>query len=110
MEGQPSGGWGAGADPSSMLRFLHYAVSNKRKTVVRRSYPLTMFLISSSSLGQVPRSDPTSRDGDTARSADKLTTRDFGMGTRGFAASEDAGVAVCVLPGTDPLLAKLRPR
>ena len=64
MEGQPTGGWGAGADPSSMLMFLLYAVSNKRKTVVRRSYPLTIFLISSSSLGQVPRSDPTSRDGD----------------------------------------------
>ena len=31
---------------------------------------------------------------------DKLTTRDFGTGTRGFAASEDAAVAVCVLPGT----------
>ncbi len=28
------------------------------------------------------------------RVADKLTTRDFGMGTRGFAASEDAAVAV----------------
>ena len=27
---------------------------------------------------------------------DKLTTRDFGTGTRGFAASEDASVAVCV--------------
>ena len=32
---------------------------------------------------------------------DKLTTRDFGTGTRGFAASEDASVAVCVLPGTE---------
>ena len=30
-----------------------------------------------------------------------LTTRDFGTGTRGFAASEDANVAVCVLPGTE---------
>ena len=27
--------------------------------------------------------------------------RDFGTGTRGFAASEDATVAVCVLPGTE---------
>ena len=35
-----------------------------------------------------------------AKVGDKLTTRDFGTGTRGFAASEDAGVAVCVLPGT----------
>jgi hypothetical protein len=32
---------------------------------------------------------------------DKLTTRDFGTGTRGFAAAEDAAVAVCVLPGTE---------
>jgi hypothetical protein len=36
-----------------------------------------------------------------ARVADKLTTRAFGTGTRGFAASEDARVAVCVLPGTE---------
>ena len=34
-------------------------------------------------------------------SATKLTTRDFGTGTRGFAASEDANMAVCVLPGTE---------
>jgi hypothetical protein len=31
---------------------------------------------------------------------DKLTTRNFGTGTRGFAAS-DATIAVCVLPGTE---------
>ena len=36
-----------------------------------------------------------------ARVSDKLTTRDFGTGTRGFAASEDANVAVCVRPGTE---------
>lgn len=36
-----------------------------------------------------------------ARIGDKLITRDFGTGTRGFAASEDASVAVCVLPGTE---------
>jgi len=36
-----------------------------------------------------------------AKIGDKLTTRDFGTGTRGFAASEDATVAVCVLPGTE---------
>lgn len=36
-----------------------------------------------------------------AKIGDKLTTRDFGTGTRGFAASEDGGVAVCVLPGTE---------
>jgi hypothetical protein len=36
-----------------------------------------------------------------AKVGEKLTTRDFGTGTRGFAASEDARVAVCVLPGTE---------
>jgi hypothetical protein len=36
-----------------------------------------------------------------ARVGDKLTTHDFGTGTRGFAATEDSSVAVCVLPGTE---------
>jgi hypothetical protein len=36
-----------------------------------------------------------------AKVGDKLTTHDFGTGTRGFAASEDMNVAVCVLPGTE---------
>ncbi len=36
-----------------------------------------------------------------AKVGDKLITRDFGTGTRGFAASEDHDVAVCVLPGTE---------
>ena len=36
-----------------------------------------------------------------AKVGDKLTTRDFGTRTRGFAAAEDARVAVCVLPGTE---------
>ena len=36
-----------------------------------------------------------------ARVSDKLITRDFRTGTRGFAASEDANVAVCVRPGTE---------
>jgi hypothetical protein len=36
-----------------------------------------------------------------ARIGDKLTTCDFGTCTRGFAAAEDIGVAVCVLPGTE---------
>ena len=36
-----------------------------------------------------------------AKVGDKLTVRDFGTGTRGFAAAEDAGVAVCILPGTE---------
>ena len=41
-----------------------------------------------------------------AKVGDKLTTRDFGTGTRGFAAAEDAQVAVCVLPGTELAFAK----
>jgi hypothetical protein len=36
-----------------------------------------------------------------AKVGDQLTTRDFGTGTRGFAASEDASMAVCLLPGTE---------
>jgi hypothetical protein len=36
-----------------------------------------------------------------ARVGDKLTTRDFGTGTRGFAGAEDNATAVCVLPGTE---------
>jgi hypothetical protein len=36
-----------------------------------------------------------------AKIGDKLMTRHFGTGTRGFAASEDATIAVCVLPGTE---------
>jgi len=36
-----------------------------------------------------------------AKIGDQLTTRDFGLGTRGFSASEDKNVAVCVLPGTE---------
>ena len=36
-----------------------------------------------------------------AKIGDKLTTHDFGTGTRGFAASENPSVAVCVLPGTE---------
>ena len=41
-----------------------------------------------------------------AKVGDKLTTRDFGTGTRGFAAAEDAAVAVCVLPGTELAFSK----
>ena len=41
-----------------------------------------------------------------AKVGDQLTTRDFGTGTRGFAAAEDAFVAVCVLPGTELAFAK----
>lgn len=36
-----------------------------------------------------------------ARVGDRLTTRDFGTGTRGFSASEDSSLAVCVMPGTE---------
>src|SRR5262249_1792023 len=36
-----------------------------------------------------------------AKVGDRLMTRDFGTGTLGFAASEDANVAVCVRPGTE---------
>jgi hypothetical protein len=36
-----------------------------------------------------------------AKIGDKLTTRDFGTGTRGFSASEDASVVVCIRPGTE---------
>jgi hypothetical protein len=36
-----------------------------------------------------------------AKVGDKLTTRDFGTGTREFAAAEDLAVAVCVLPGSE---------
>ena len=36
-----------------------------------------------------------------AKVGDRLTTRHFGTGTRGFAVQEDPAVAVCVLPGTE---------
>ena len=36
-----------------------------------------------------------------AKVGDKLTIRNFGTGTHGFAASEDINVAVCLLPGTE---------
>ena len=36
-----------------------------------------------------------------AKVGDKLTTHYFVTGTRGFAASEDANVVVCVRPGTE---------
>ena len=36
-----------------------------------------------------------------AKVGDKLTMRYFGTGTKGFAASEDANVVVCVRPGTE---------
>jgi hypothetical protein len=36
-----------------------------------------------------------------AKVGDRLTTRSFGTGTRGFSAPEASTVAVCVLPGTE---------
>ena len=36
-----------------------------------------------------------------AKVSDKLVTRDFGTGTRGFSAAEDLELAVCVMPGTE---------
>jgi hypothetical protein len=36
-----------------------------------------------------------------AKAGDKLVTRDFGTGTRGFASVDDLSTAVCVLPGTE---------
>jgi hypothetical protein len=48
-----------------------------------------------------------------AKVGDKLTTRNFNTGTRGFAAPEDASTAVCVLPGTELAFARAvscRPR
>jgi hypothetical protein len=36
-----------------------------------------------------------------AKVNDKLTTYNFGTGTRGFAAQEDVNVAVCIRPGTE---------
>lgn len=41
-----------------------------------------------------------------AKVGDKLTTRDFGTGTKGFAAHENPAIAVCVLPGTELAFSK----
>jgi hypothetical protein len=41
-----------------------------------------------------------------AKVGDKLTTRQFPAGTRGFAAPENPAVAVCVLPGTELAFAR----
>ena len=41
-----------------------------------------------------------------AKVGDKLTTRNFGTGTRGFAAPEERTTAVCLLPGTEIAFAK----
>ena len=41
-----------------------------------------------------------------AKVGDKLVTRDFGTGTSGFAASDNLGLAVCVLPGAELAFAR----
>jgi hypothetical protein len=41
-----------------------------------------------------------------AKIGDKLTTHNFGTGTRGFAAPEDLTTAVCLLPGTELAFSK----
>src|SRR6267154_5875928 len=41
-----------------------------------------------------------------AKVGDELTTRNFGTGTRGFAAPEDPTTAVCLLPGTELAFSK----
>jgi len=41
-----------------------------------------------------------------AKVGDKFTTRNFGTGTRGFAAPENSTIAVCVLPGTELAFSK----
>lgn len=41
-----------------------------------------------------------------AQVGDNLATRNFGAGTRGFAAPEDATTAVCLLPGTELAFSK----
>jgi hypothetical protein len=41
-----------------------------------------------------------------AKVGDKLITQDFGTGTRGFAATDDPGMAVCLLPGTELAFAR----
>jgi hypothetical protein len=41
-----------------------------------------------------------------AKVGDKLVTHDFGTGTHGFAAADDCGLAVCVMPGTELAFAR----
>ena len=36
-----------------------------------------------------------------AKVGDRLTTRDFGTGTRGFCDAENVSTAVCLMPGTE---------
>jgi hypothetical protein len=41
-----------------------------------------------------------------AKVGDRLVTRDFGTGTRGFAAVDDLETAICLLPGTELAFAR----
>jgi hypothetical protein len=41
-----------------------------------------------------------------AKVGDRLTTKNFGTGTRGFASPEDMTTAVCILPGTELAFSK----
>lgn len=41
-----------------------------------------------------------------AKVGDRLTTRNFGTGTNGFAAPDDPNTAVCLLPGTELAFAR----
>jgi hypothetical protein len=41
-----------------------------------------------------------------AKVGDKLVTRDFGTGTRGFAAIDAPQIAVCLMPGTELAFAR----
>ena len=41
-----------------------------------------------------------------AKVGDKLITRDFGTGTRGFADADDHSTAVCLMPGTELAFAR----
>ena len=78
MEGQPSGLRGR-PDPPPVFMFLHYEVSNKRKSVVPVPSHSRFFLVGSSSVGQVPATSgnkpPSVRD-DRLRCAVADPTRD----------------------------------
>jgi hypothetical protein len=76
------------------LAFSHSALCKERAKIVHgRQWQLECASMCDYSLEHV-KSRP-------AKVGDKLTTRDFGRVTRGFAAAEDKSVAVCVLPGTE---------
>jgi hypothetical protein len=60
-------------------------------------------------VGIYVRLQPPPRELSPAKIGDKLTTRNFSLGTRSFAASEEKYFAVCVLPKTElPFADELR--